>query len=59
MNILWSNEMNLAISLITEVDEEQFVKDVITDHLSLTGEEIYLKDWLYSKDDLIHKLEII
>ncbi len=59
MYIIWSNEMSLAIALVTEVDEEEFISETTEEHIRLTSEEIYLKEWIYSRGDLIHKLEII
>jgi len=57
--VLWNNEMNLAIGLRTELDNEEFLEVVEETHLELTGEKIDIKEWEIDETDIFLKLELV
>lgn len=57
--VLWNNEMDLVVGLRTEVDRGKFEDIAQSTHKELTGETIYLKEWILSETDLLLKLELL
>ncbi|MBB6218205.1 hypothetical protein HNQ80_004345 [Anaerosolibacter carboniphilus] len=59
MNVLWNNEMDLCIGLMTEMDRDEFARDVLESHKMLTGESIRPEDGEVSVvDHIIWKFQL-
>lgn len=56
--ILWSNDMSLAVGLKTELDKEDFVEKAIQTHLELTGDILIESEFRVTEDKVMLKLEL-
>lgn len=56
--ILWNNEMTIAVSLLSELDKEDFEQLVCDSHYNLTGEKISINDGSITQTDLIYIFEL-
>lgn len=57
-NIIFNEEMTLAIAIASELDPEEFKTLAEELHAELTGESIYLENWNFKNEDGIYRLEI-
>ena len=57
-NILWSNSMEIAVALRTELDLIEFKNEVMKTHLERTGEKIKIKEGVISIDTDVYKFII-
>lgn len=57
--VLWNNEMDLCIGLLTELDCTEFIREAKKSHLELTGEHLIEGTFAIEKvDKIIWKLEV-
>lgn len=59
--VLWNNEMDYCVGLITEMDAEEFESEATRTHMELTGDILHPEDYkvTYIQKHFIWVLEVL